>query len=371
MRVLTVPQLFGKDKYNQIVRAAGAMALFCRATSVLLGLVAIIVGWWGIRNGQQLLPEEEMDHLLAQGPSKVGVIVTGASSGIGAQIAYTYAARGASLVIAARRHDKLLQVAEKCREMGATAVKVNKVDFSNFTDSDSKRFIEEAVTFFRQYGAGLDVLHLNHAVLTGSDWTTHGTEELSLLPKRMEINFVSLVRLTTFALPHLEDSMLGGRVVVSSSAAGRTGNHRLASYAASKHAIHGFFDSLRQDLWGAGSRVSVTVVVIGLIETEGMTEAMQGRYANVGRRSAQDAALAISLSGMRREWTAQFPAEQITGQWLFYLLFPAHHDAAVILNTHNHECTRVAEYLMLWSCWSEIQELMHRLPSKLPMTKDV
>ena len=65
------------------------MALCCRAISVLIGLVAIIAGWWGIRNGQRLLPEEEMDHLLAQGPSKVGVIVTGASSGIGVEVIHT------------------------------------------------------------------------------------------------------------------------------------------------------------------------------------------------------------------------------------------------------------------------------------------
>jgi NAD(P)-dependent dehydrogenase (short-subunit alcohol dehydrogenase family) len=88
-------------------------------------------------------------------------------------------------------------------------------------------------------------------------------EDVSVLERIMRVNYMGAVYCTRHALPYLRDSR--GRIVGISSLAGRTGVPTRTGYAASKHAMTGFFDSLRIEL--ADSGVSVTMIYPGFVAT--------------------------------------------------------------------------------------------------------
>ena len=83
--------------------------------------------------------------------------------------------------------------------------------------------------------------------------------------RHFDVNTFSFIALATAALPELEVSR--GTIVAVSSMAGKMGLPAVAVYSGSKHALHGFFDSLRHDLINSGSNVSVTTAVLGSIDT--------------------------------------------------------------------------------------------------------
>ena len=91
-----------------------------------------------------------------------------------------------------------------------------------------------------------------------------GIEDLSLVERIMKVNYLGSVYCTYFALPYLKKSR--GRLVAISSLTGKAGVPTRTAYSASKHAMAGFFDSLRIEL--AGSGVSVTVIYPGFVATE-------------------------------------------------------------------------------------------------------
>jgi len=175
------------------------------------------------------------------------VIITGASSGIGQEMAYQLAAQGAWLVLAARNEAKLEQAAAQCRQLGGKALVIP----TDVTDEAQCRQLVEATV--AAYGR-VDTL-INNAGI--SMWGKF-EEMQSLAPFHniMQINYFGSVYCTYYALPHLKKSQ--GRLVAISSLSGRTGVPTRSGYVASKHAITGFFDSLRIEL--AADNVSVTVI---------------------------------------------------------------------------------------------------------------
>ena len=181
-------------------------------------------------------------------------VVTGASHGIGEQIARQLAAQGAKLVLGARRDAELALVADACRGAGGEALAVA----TDVTDQGQcAHLVASAVDTF----GGIDAL-FNNAGL-GMWARVEDVHDLSIYERVMRVNYLGAVYCTTHALPFLKKSR--GRIVAVSSLAGRTGVPFRSGYAASKHAMAGFFDSLRIELDGSG--VTVTVVDPGFVGT--------------------------------------------------------------------------------------------------------
>jgi short-subunit dehydrogenase len=182
------------------------------------------------------------------------VVITGASKGIGAELARQLAVKGARLVLAARSAEELENVANECRKHGAQVLTV-KADVA--VEHDCQAMVSGAVLAF----GGIDVL-VNNAGMTM--WARfEDIQDLSILERIMRVNYMGAVYCTRHALPYLRASK--GVLVGVSSLAGRTGVPTRTGYSASKHAMTGFFDSLRIEL--ADSGVAVTMVYPGFVST--------------------------------------------------------------------------------------------------------
>ncbi len=188
-------------------------------------------------------------------PANRIVLLTGASVGIGRELALQLAGPGTHLALAARDGAKLEEVAALCRGRGSETLVV-PTDVG--VESECQRLVERTV----QELSGIDTLLLN----AGQDMGARLDEltDASVLERLMRINYLGPAWLTRFALPHLKASH--GRIVVVSSLAGLTGVPTRSGYAATKHALHGFFDSLRIELAGTG--VSVTLACPDFVKSE-------------------------------------------------------------------------------------------------------
>ncbi len=188
------------------------------------------------------------------------VWITGASSGIGESLALELAKRDATLVLTARRSARLEELRSKCPD----PERVHVLGGDLLDESSWPRLADEA-----QAAAGpIDVL-VNNAGVTQR--ATAQDTRLADARRLMELNFFAPIALTNAVLP----SMLArrsGRIVVISSVAGYVGTPFRSSYAASKHAVRGYFDSLRAELHDTG--VGVTIVCPGYIRTEISTHAI-------------------------------------------------------------------------------------------------
>jgi len=182
-------------------------------------------------------------------------IVTGASAGIGLEIARQLAQRGASLVLAAREPTLLDSAAHACRQLGAQAIAV-PTDVSK--RDQCGRLIEAAVEEFGR----IDTLVNNAGISMHARFDELG--DLDAVDRITGINYLGSVYCTFYALPYLKKT--SGRIVAVSSLAGRNGVPTRTIYSATKHAMAGFFDSLRIELRRDG--VSVTVVYPGFVATD-------------------------------------------------------------------------------------------------------
>jgi len=192
---------------------------------------------------------------MSAGLAGSSIIVTGASQGIGKAVCLDLARFRTRLTLAARDAEALEQVAAACRERGAEALVV-PTDVSQ--PADCERLVQRAVG---AYGR-LDGL-VNNA---GIDMVARFDEvqDLHLFERLMRVNYLGYVYPTWFALPELKRAQ--GRLVAVASVAGMTGVPTRTGYAATKHAIFGFFDSLRIELAGTG--VSVTIVAPDFVVSE-------------------------------------------------------------------------------------------------------
>lgn len=181
-------------------------------------------------------------------------LVTGASSGIGEATARALAAEGAKVAVAARRTDRLEALRAELEADGATVL-VLPLDVAD------EQAVHAAVATTVETLGSLDVL-VNSAglMLLGpvegadtTDWT-----------RMMDVNVLGLMYMTHAALPHLLRSR--GTVVQISSVAARVVGRGSAAYNASKFAVNGFSEGLRQEVTERGVRV--VVIEPGTVETE-------------------------------------------------------------------------------------------------------
>ncbi|KAF5205483.1 11-beta-hydroxysteroid dehydrogenase 1B [Thalictrum thalictroides] len=183
------------------------------------------------------------------------VLITGASSGIGENLAYEYAQKGALLALVARREEKLQEVADNARKLGSLDVITVCADVSK--SNDCKKLVEETVNHFGH----LDHL-VNNAGIVSAFYFEESTDITNTVPV-MDVNFWGSVYTTQFALPHLKKSK--GKIVAIASPSGWLYGPDMSIYAASKAALVSFYDTLRVEL---GSSVKITIASPGFTESE-------------------------------------------------------------------------------------------------------
>lgn len=182
------------------------------------------------------------------------VWITGASSGIGEELAYAFAREGAFLVLSARNAEKLNLVREKCLQITSNCL-VQVMDLSDVAKLEAN--VNEVV---KQTGK-IDLL-INNAGRSQRSLA----KETPLKNDRsiMELNFFSVVALSKLVLPQMLKNK-SGHIVVVSSITGKFGFPWRTAYSASKHAIQGYFESLRAEL--NKDNIKVTIVSPGRIQT--------------------------------------------------------------------------------------------------------
>ena len=183
------------------------------------------------------------------------VVITGASDGIGAELARQLAPSKPRLVLAARRIDALTAVAKDCAALGAeTLVVATDVGI----ETDCARLVASALERFGE----IDVL-VNNAGVSGHALFAE-VDDFGWYADMMRVNYFGALWCTHHALASLQASR--GLVVGVSSLAGKIGVPGRTAYSASKFAMAGFFEALRSELVDTG--VAVTVVYPGVVATE-------------------------------------------------------------------------------------------------------
>ncbi|XP_045847779.1 hydroxysteroid 11-beta-dehydrogenase 1-like protein isoform X3 [Meles meles] len=252
------------------------------------------------------------------------VLLTGASAGVGEELAYHYARLGSHLVLTAHTEALLQKVVGNCRKLGAPKV------FFIAADMASPEVPERVVQFAldklvqgdgARGGAsrtsswlmgvsgpgGLDYLVLNHLGATPA-----GTRSRSVQATRwlLQVNLLSYVQLTSLALPSLTDSK--GSLVVVSSLLGPVPTSFSSPYSAAKFALDGFFGSLRRELDVQDVNVAITMCVLGLRDRASTAEGVRG-VSRAKAAPGPKAALAVIRGGATRAPGVFYP-------WRFHLL---------------------------------------------------
>ena len=213
------------------------------------------------------------------------VWITGASSGIGEALAYDFAREGARLVLSSRREEELERVRRACARPDDHIVVPLDLALADT--------LPMAVGEVLARRGHVDILVNNGGV---SQRALAKDASLEVERALMEVNYFGPVALTKAVLP----SMLArraGHVVVVSSVMGYVGTPGRSTYAAGKHALHGYFDSLRTEVWRAG--VTVTIACPGYVKTAVSDNALGPRGEKHGRTDG------THLSGISAEKCAR------------------------------------------------------------------
>jgi short-subunit dehydrogenase len=174
------------------------------------------------------------------------VLITGASEGIGRALALELAPLGARLALNARSVAHLQATARDCAALGAEAVALPG-------DVSQRQDCQGLIAATLERFGRLDVLVNNAGITMWSRFDA--VVDFSVFERLLAVNYLGPMWLTAAALPHLKQSR--GLIVAIASIAGLTGVPERTGYAASKHAMVGFFESLRIELRGSGVAVSI------------------------------------------------------------------------------------------------------------------
>jgi dehydrogenase/reductase SDR family member 7B len=204
------------------------------------------------------------------------VWITGASSGIGEALARSFSDRRSRLILSARREGELNRVARLCT--AAESVTVIPLDLSRPESmSDAARRALDAA-------GHVDVMIHNGGV---SQRSLAADTEYLVDDRLMRTNYLGPVALTKALLPSMRARRQGHFIVVT-SVLGKFGLPGRSGYCASKHALHGFFDSLRAELWRDG--IKVTLALPGWVRTNVSINALTGDGEPLGKMEAGTAA---------------------------------------------------------------------------------
>jgi NADP-dependent 3-hydroxy acid dehydrogenase YdfG len=224
------------------------------------------------------------------------VLITGASAGFGAAAARAFAREGSNLLLGARRTERVREVADECRKLGAPNAHAHYLDVSKTAS------VEEFAGWIRTVAKRVDVLINNAGGAHGVDPVATAKDED--WEAMFEINVLGVLRMTRAILPLMKETQ--GSIINIGSVAGRTAYEGGAAYCGAKAAELQITRALRLELCGTGLRVST--VDPGMAETEfsmvrfkGDAERAKKVYEGVEALTAEDIAETLV-------WVASRPA---------------------------------------------------------------
>ena len=182
------------------------------------------------------------------------VWITGASSGIGKALAIEFAKAGSLLILSSRKKETLEVIKSECEAFGATCF-IQILDLEN-----QNNFVELAKKINSKYKR-IDILINNGGI---SQRSLAKETPLEIDRKIMEINFFGNIALTKAVLPYMIKQQSGNMVTIS-SVAGKFGVPKRSTYSASKHALQGFYESLRAE--HKKDNIKVNIAIPGYVKT--------------------------------------------------------------------------------------------------------
>ncbi|WP_426291689.1 SDR family oxidoreductase [Dyadobacter endophyticus] len=204
------------------------------------------------------------------------VWITGASSGIGEALAMAFAKEGAKLVLTARRREELERVKQLTALPNANVL-VLPLDVTQFDQAGPA-----AAQVVAHFGR-IDIMVHNAGV---SQRSYIDDTDLEVYQSLMNVNFFSTVALTKAVLPYMI-AQQSGHFIVMSSVAGKIGTIMRSGYNAAKHALHGFYDSLRAE--GYQHNIKVTTICPGYIRTNISLNALNASGDKFGKMDSNQA----------------------------------------------------------------------------------
>jgi dehydrogenase/reductase SDR family protein 7B len=196
--------------------------------------------------------------------------ITGASSGVGEGMATVFHREGANLILSGRRQDELERVKAACT-VGTGSVMLVPFDM---TDAAARTAAAESV--LEQF-ARIDIL-VNNAGIGQRSLALETFEDVER--RIMEVDYFAPVALTKLILPCMIEQQ-GGQLIVTSSVAGKHAVPYHSTYCAAKHALHGYFDTLRVE--HLADNIAVTLLVIAGIRSNVFQHALTGDGTEYGR----------------------------------------------------------------------------------------
>jgi short-subunit dehydrogenase len=197
------------------------------------------------------------------------IIITGASSGIGAATARIFAAEGYRVVLAARRKEQLNSLAEEVQSTGGEALVVP-------TDITQLAQIENLVNQSLEHFGQIDIL-LNNAGLGRLSWLEK-LDPINDIEFQIQVNLIGLIQMTRAVLPHMI-ARKKGHIINIGSIAGLIATPTYSVYAATKYGLRGFTEALRREVSIHG--INVTGIYPGGVATEFSEKAGIKRKTNV------------------------------------------------------------------------------------------
>ena len=190
--------------------------------------------------------------------------ITGASSGIGEELVYQLTGNNNKLIISARREKELERVKTACKSEDQKNIHILPLDLADLDSLDSKA--DEALNIHGH----IDALFNNGGISQRSRIidTSFDVDE-----RLINVNFLSTVKLTKKVLPGMINNK-SGHIVLTSSLVGKFGTPFRSSYAASKHALHGYYDALAAET--SEDNIHVTLFCGGYIKTKISYNAITG-----------------------------------------------------------------------------------------------
>ena len=225
------------------------------------------------------------------------VWITGASSGIGEALAVELSKNGARLILSARREEELKRV--------ATLTNLPDLDILilPFDLLDTSKASAWAAQVINKFGR-IDILINNGGFSQRSEAIE--TQE-SIDRKIMEVNYFAHINLTKAVLPYMKRQK-HGHIVVISSIAGKFGFYLRSSYSAAKHALHGFFESLRLETEKFGIHTLIvcpgkikTNISLNAVTSQGVTHGLMDASHQYAMSAEACASHIVSAIGMGKE----------------------------------------------------------------------
>ena len=254
------------------------------------------------------------------------VWITGASSGIGAELAKIYSHRGIKLILSSRNVSALERVKSECYY--PENIKILPIDLNDFYAAPD--LVKKAYNIFGR----IDILINNAGV---SQRSLIVDTQFDVLKKLIEINYLGTVALSRALLPFFLKQGFGHYVVVS-SVMGKYGSPFRSGYSAAKHALHGFFDVMRME--HQKDNINVTIICPGFVRTPIAMNSLKGDGSVLGvddlatRKGlkVEDFARKMVRSVDQKKWEVQFGKKELLGVYLKRLSNKLLHSAVIRSN---------------------------------------